>query len=59
MDEGVRMVILQFSFSNIHIAPRSIKRVNGETPDERLDRKANSTGVMVIAPVEGCSLVEF
>ena len=55
----VRLVALQFSFSNPDAIPASVKRLNRETQEERVERKNHSSGVMVIEPTEKCSLVEF
>lgn len=55
----VRLVALQFSFSNPDAIPATVKRQSRETPEERVVRKGYSSGVMVIEPTEKCSLVEF
>ena len=55
----VRMIALQFSFSNPDVIPPSVKHIEQETQDELLDRKSVTTGSMIIAPVGKCSLVEF
>lgn len=55
----VRLVALQFSFSNPDAIPATVKRQDRETPEERVERKNHSSGVMVIEPTEKCSLVEF
>lgn len=55
----VRLVMLQFSFSNPDAIPATVKRQDRETPEERVVRKSHSSGVMVIEPTEKCSLVEF
>lgn len=55
----VRLVALQFSFSNPDAIPATVKRQDRETPEERAVRKSHSSGVMVIEPTEKCSLVEF
>ena len=56
---GTRLVMLQFSFSNSNVIPASVKRLNRETQDERVERKSHSSGVMVVEPTEKCSLVEL
>ncbi len=56
---GVRLVTLQFSFSNPDVIPMTVKRQYRETPEERAERKSHSSGIMVIEPAEKCSLVEF
>ena len=55
----VRLVALQFSFSNPDTIPATVKCQERETPEERVERKSHSSGVMVIEPTEKCSLVEF
>jgi len=57
--KGVRMVTLQFSFSNPNVIPASVKRLDKETKEERVTRKSRSSGVLVISPTEKCSLVEI
>lgn len=59
LNSTVRLVALQFSFSNPDAIPTSVKRLNRETQEERVERKNQSSGVMVIEPTEKCSLVEF
>lgn len=56
---GVRLVTLQFSFSNPDAIPATVKRLDRETQNERKIRKARSSGIMVIEPVENCSLSGF
>lgn len=55
----VRIVKLQFSFSNSDVIPASVKRVARETLDEMIERKGPGAGVMVIQPTERCSILEF
>jgi hypothetical protein len=55
----VRLVALQFSFSNPDAIPATVKCQDRETQEERVVRKSHSSGVMVIDPTEKCSLVEF
>jgi hypothetical protein len=55
----VRLVVLQFSFSNPDAIPSAVKRQDRETSEERVVRKSHSSGIMVIQPTEKCSLVEF
>ena len=59
LNSTVRLVALQFSFSNPDVIPATVKRQDRETPEERVVRKSHSSGVMVIEPTEKCSLVEF
>lgn len=57
--DSVRLVALQFSFSNPKAIPVSVKRLGSETPEERNERKNHSSGTMVIEPTENCSLIDF
>ena len=59
LEKDVRVVMLQFSFSNPNVIPSWVKRLNPETQDELLDRKSRSGGILVIKPTEGCSLAGF
>ena len=58
LDKNVRMVMLQFSFSNPDVIPLSMRR---KTQNEPLlfDCKTRLDGVLVIKPTEKCSLVKF
>ncbi|MEK7120417.1 MAG: hypothetical protein AAB824_02655 [Patescibacteria group bacterium] len=55
----IRLVALQFSFTNPDAIPTSVKRRSPETQEERVERKSYSNGIMVIEPTEKCSLAEF
>jgi len=57
--DSVRLVALQFSFSNPKGIPASVRRLDRETPEERNERKNHSSGTMVIEPTENCSLIDF
>lgn len=59
LDSSVRLVLLQFSFSNPSAIPPSVRRRSPETPEERDERKDRADGVMIIQPTEGTSLAEF
>lgn len=59
LDDTVRQVALQFSFSNSAAIPASVKRLDKETTEGRVERKSRSSGVMVIEPTKKCSLVDF
>jgi len=59
LDSTVRLVALQFSFSNPDVIPTTVKCQDRETPEERVERKNYLGGIMVIEPTEKCSLVEF
>ena len=57
--DSVRLVALQFGFSNLSVIPASVKRLDRETTEERNECKNHSSGTLVIEPTENCSLVEF
>lgn len=59
LNGSVRLVALQFSFSNPRAIPQAVRCSETETPDERNERKSHSSGVLVIEPTNNCSLVEF
>lgn len=59
LDGPVRLVSIQFSFSNPKIVPQSVKRLEHETPARRAVRKGRADGTMVIAPTPGVSMGEF
>jgi len=59
LDSSVRLVALQFSFSNADAIPTSVKRLDRETPEERNERKNHASGTPLIEPTENCSLVDF
>ncbi len=59
LDSTVRLISMQFNFSNPSVIPPKVKCLDKETPEERTIRKSRSTGVMVIEPTEGCSIVQF
>lgn len=59
LGDHVRMVSLQFSFSNAEVIPSSVRRLERETPEERVVRKSRTDGVRFIEPVENVSLAQF
>jgi len=60
LDGSVRLVSLQFSFSNSRVVPLAIRWVDRETLYEQDDRhRHRKSGTMVIEPTEKSSLVEF
>jgi len=59
LNDAIRLISLQFSFSNPDVIPATVRRQNQETPKERVERKSHSNGIMVIEPTEKCSLIEF
>lgn len=59
MKEGlVRLITVQFSFSNRKIIPNLI-RFERETKIESITRKARASGVLQIEPTERISIAEF
>lgn len=59
LNGSVRMVIAQFSFSSRSAIPEAVTRSDSETLGQHKERIARRSGVMVIAPTEGCSIVEL
>ena len=59
LNDGVQMVMLQFSFSNYGVVPASVKLHSWETPEENRERKSHSSGKLVIEPILNCSLAQF
>ncbi|MDP1688904.1 MAG: hypothetical protein Q8L47_02125 [bacterium] len=59
LNRDVRLVLLQFNFSNSDAVPATVKRLNPETKKESTERKSRSSGVMVIEPTLKCSIVAF
>ena len=59
LNSTVRLVALQFSFSGHYQAASSIRRLNRETQEGHVERKSRSSGVMVIEPIERCSIAAF
>jgi len=56
--QNVRMIVVQFSFSNPEVIPSGIKRRKRETAFEHVARKLQKTGERIIEPTVNCS-VEF
>ena len=60
IDGSVRLVALQFSFSNINIVPEILQERELDTTADRNERKAREgSGEMVIMSTENSSLVKF
>ncbi len=55
----VRMVALQFRFTNANVIPVSVKRRNQETQKEHVERTSRSSGIMVIEASAKCSFAGF
>ena len=55
----VRMVAIQFSFSNREVVPAVIRQRNRETPFENVARHLRTAGERVIEPTENVYLKEF
>src|SRR3972149_9877630 len=54
--QNVRMIVVQFSFSNPEVIPSGIKRRNRETAFEHVARKLQATGERVIEPTKNVFL---
>lgn len=54
--QNVRMIVVQFSFSNPEVIPSGIKRRGRETAFEHIARKLQKTGERVIEPTGNCSM---
>lgn len=59
LDKGIRLIAIQFSFSNPNAIPPSVKHRKPETLEEREERKSHATGKLIIPPTENCSIAEF
>lgn len=62
LDDSVKLIILQFSFSNPSIVPASIKQVESESLDDRKIRKSREdtdTSEIIIEPTENAYLAYF
>lgn len=59
LDKGIRLIALQFSFSNPDVIPQSVRHRKPETPEEREERKSHATGELIIPLTENCSIAEF
>lgn len=57
LDEAVRLISFQFSFSNADAVPRFVRQTCAETPEGREKRKSyDNAGVQLIPPTENCNL---
>lgn len=54
----VRLVAVQFGFTNSAAIPTAVRRLERETPLEHIARKLRMTGERIIEPTENCS-IEF
>ena len=62
IEEGVRLIAVQFSFSNPEAIPDSVRRLQPETEIESIKRHhKNETGdgYLILKPTENCSLVKL
>lgn len=59
LNESVRIVVMQFSFSNPAAIPASLRSRSPETADESQRRKNRSSGTLFIVPTEKCSISGF
>ena len=55
LSQVIRLVLIQFSFSNRDEVPGSIRRREPETPDGSRERKTHTSGTLVVEPTENCS----
>jgi hypothetical protein len=60
LDVSARLVLVQFSFSNINVVPKMVRRREAETKTESLERKERSSnGSLLIEPCENVSVEGF
>jgi len=60
LTESVKLISLQFSFTNPEAVPASVRRVAREELAARFARKdKEGTGFLVINPTEKCSILQF
>lgn len=59
----LRLIALQFSFSNFHLVPASVKNWKPERKPETVaegeERKSHTNGIPILEPTENCSITEF
>lgn len=58
-DASIRLVTLQFSYTNRKAAPPSVRWRDPETSEEHQERKSRSEGKQILAPITKCSLADF
>lgn len=56
---SVRVIALQFSFSNADFVPKSVRQQGRESAQEQRARENLSTGELVIDPHEDADLIQF
>ena len=56
LGESVRLVMFQFSFSNLSLVPKFVRELESETEKESTKRKNQTGGEMVIEPTEKSDL---
>lgn len=59
LDSSIRLVALQFRFTNSSVIPFSVRHLDQESAEEYAHRKSRTDGFMFIEPTPKCSLVEF
>lgn len=61
LDDSVRLVMLQFSFSKVKYVPSSVRTIEPETEEDWFQRKDRGRvkGEVVISPIQNISLLEF
>ena len=59
LNDSVRMVVASINFTNASVIPPMIRHRPKEVFEEHIERKARSTGKLVIVPAENCSVELF
>ncbi|MEX1997299.1 MAG: hypothetical protein WEA04_01300 [Candidatus Andersenbacteria bacterium] len=59
VSSAVRLIALQFSFSNPDVVPLCVRQLPQETSNDSLKRRSVANGELVINPIENVGLVEF
>lgn len=59
MNGAVRLVMLQFSFSNLKLVPACLKQKGEESPSEFVVRKSEIRGEQFLEPVESVGCLSF
>lgn len=59
LDQTVRLVSMQFSFSNFRFVPESVRMVPDEEAWQAEARKNTTAGVEFLKPTENCSALSF
>ncbi len=59
VSSAVRLICVQFDFSNPEVVPVCVRKLPQETTNESLKRMSIANGELVINPIENVSLVDF